>query len=165
MMVILWWKLSSHESYQAMKVIIVREVMTCNVSPVAMLVEASFRGNVKVDQNYWRTIWKTLGRGVVIKWTSWPKLQLQRISFDSNHLKLQPKNIQIQIWDTWQRNTSNIPDILEVRTHLRLCGLLFKDLKFNSTKLNSLPAFEASSRRWNFKAERSPPRPNHESQY
>ena len=36
MLVILWWKLSSHESYLMMKVVIVKEVMTCDVSPVAM---------------------------------------------------------------------------------------------------------------------------------
>ena len=36
MLVILWCKLSSHESYLLMKVMIVKEVMTCDVSPVAM---------------------------------------------------------------------------------------------------------------------------------
>ena len=53
MMVILWWKLSSHESYLVTKVIkrlilsmmigiIVKEVMTCDVSPVAMFYLNSF---------------------------------------------------------------------------------------------------------------------------
>ena len=36
MMVILWWNLSKDESYLVMKVMIVNEVMTGDVSPVAM---------------------------------------------------------------------------------------------------------------------------------
>ena len=36
MSVILWWKLSSHESYLVMKVIMVKEVMACDISPVVM---------------------------------------------------------------------------------------------------------------------------------
>ena len=35
-MVILWWKLSRDESYLVMKVMLVKEVMTGDVSPVAM---------------------------------------------------------------------------------------------------------------------------------
>ena len=37
MQVILWWKLSTDESYLVMKVMIVKEVMTGDVSPLANL--------------------------------------------------------------------------------------------------------------------------------
>ena len=35
-MFILWWKLSSDENYLVMKVIIVKDVLTCDIWPVAM---------------------------------------------------------------------------------------------------------------------------------
>ena len=63
-------------------------------------------------------------------------------------------------------NASRALNILDILLWLgHIWGFVGCYLKIWSliSKLNSLPGFEVSWRKWNFKAERS--RPNHESQY